>query len=99
MKSNSNTLKNAAVTGSNAQAQRKRKPTQKQQILKHLMEGKSITQAEAFDLYNCWRLAPWISRLRQEGYNILTLDEPNVTNSGIHARYILITEPTPPAAA
>ena len=99
MKSNSDTRQNAAATESKQPAQCKRKPTQKQQILKHLMDGKSITQAEAHKLYNCWRLAPWISRLRQEGYNILTLDEPNITNHGTHARYILVAEPTPPTAA
>jgi len=98
--SNSDTRQNAAATASAQPAQRKHKPTQKQQILKHLMDGKSITQAEAFDLYNCWRLAPVISRLKhKDGYNIDKIDEPNITNSGIHARYILITEPTSPTAA
>ena len=99
MKSNSDPRQNAAVTKSKQPAQCKRKPTQKQLILKHLMDGKSITQAEAFDLYNCWRLAPWICKLRKEGYSIRTIEEPNLQRTGTHARYFLITEPTPPTAA
>jgi hypothetical protein len=101
MKSNSNTLKNAAVTGSNAQAQCKRKPTQKQQILKHLQDyPKGITQAEAARLYNCWRLADVVFRLkREDGYSILTIDEPNKSGHGTHARYVLMSEPTTPLAA
>ena len=100
MKSNSDTRQNAAATASAQPTQCKRKSTQKQLILKHLMDGKSITQAEAFDLYNCWRLAPVISRLKhKDGYNIDKIGEPNVTNNGKHARYFLISEPHHPTAA
>ncbi len=97
---NDNTRNKVAVAGSKQPTQCQRKPTQKQQILNHLKDGKSITQAEAVRLYNCWRLPVVISRLRKEdGYNIKALDEPNVTNNGIHARYVLISEPINPTAA
>lgn len=101
MKSNSNTLKNAAVTGSSAPAQCKHKPTQKQQILKHLQDHKKgITQAEAAQLYNCWRLADVVFRLkREDGFSILTIDEPNKSRHGTHARYVLMAKPISPEAA
>jgi hypothetical protein len=77
------------------------KSTQKQQILKHLQDyPKGITQAEAARLYNCWRLAGVIHRLnRNDGYQIDKRDEPNEQRTGTHARYVLISEPTPPTAA
>lgn len=100
MNSNSDTRQNAAATESAQPAQCKRKPTQKHQVLKHLQEScNGLTQAEAANLYNCWRLAPWICKLRKEGYNIRTIEEPNLQRKGTHARYILIAEPTPPTAA
>ncbi|MBM94332.1 MAG: hypothetical protein CMI09_00555 [Oceanospirillaceae bacterium] len=97
---NDDTHNNAAATESKQLTKCKRKPTQKQQVLKHLQEsGSGLTQAEAANLYNCWRLAPCICRLRKEGHIIDTIEEPNRQRTGTHARYILITEPTPPTAA
>lgn len=100
MKSNSDTQQNAAATESNQPDQCKRKPSQKQLILEHLLSGRSITQAEAAKLYNCWRLADVIHRLkRDDGYKILTLDEPNRQRPGTHARYVLMSGPVTPIAA
>ena len=46
--------------------------TQNQAIAKHLERGKTLTQAQAARLFNCWRLSGRIHDLRRQGYNILT---------------------------
>ena len=98
---NDNTRKNVAVADSKQPSQFMRKLTQKQQVLSHLkmVSGSGMTSLDAIEQYKCTRLAHWIYVLRNEGYNILTIDEPNTTNTGIHARYILISEPINPTAA
>jgi len=66
----------------------------KQQILKHLQaSSRGMTSFDAINQYSCTRLAHYIYALRNEGYNILTIDEPNSERRGTHARYILISEP------
>lgn len=97
MNRNSDTRQNAAATESKRPEQFS-KTTQKMLVLRHLHSA-DITQAEAARLYNCWRLAHWIHVLRNDGYKILTIDEPNSSRSGTHARYVLMSEPTPPTAA
>ena len=66
--------------------------TQEQQILNHLKQGKTISQAEAIDLFNCYRLSAIIQRLRCAGYDIVTHYERNNSGIGRHARYELIKE-------
>jgi len=44
--------------------------TQKQEILKHLQENKTITQRQASRKYGIDRLAPRIHELRNAGHNI-----------------------------
>lgn len=61
--------------------------TQLKQVLAHLKQGKTLSQAEAIDLFNCYRLSAIIKRLRNAGHHIVTHREPNNINGGSHARY------------
>lgn len=61
--------------------------TQHNQILTHLKQGRTISQAEAIQLFNCYCLSSVISRLRKAGHDIVTHYEPNLVNKGTHARY------------
>ena len=63
--------------------------TQLKQVLAHLKQGKTISQAEAIDLFNCYRLSAIIEKLRRQGCDIVTYNEPNLNNKGTHARYEL----------
>ena len=58
-------------------------------ILKYLMEHRSITNAEAVEHLDCYRLGARISELREMGVNIITYREDNVNKSGQHGRYYL----------
>ena len=65
--------------------------SQKQQILEHLKEGRSITPLGALNVYGCFRLSARIYELRQEGYDIKT---ETITKKGRvrdkeYAKYIL----------
>ena len=51
--------------------------TQNEMILSHLLEGKTITPAQAFTDFGCLRLAGRIFELRKEGHNILTFNTHN----------------------
>ena len=62
------------------------------QILSHLKQGKTISQAEAIALCDCFRLASVINKLRRQGFDIVTHNEPNLNGKGTHARYELIGE-------
>ena len=46
--------------------------SQKEQILRHLTKGESITPLQAFAKYCCLRLAARINDLRQDGHHIKT---------------------------
>ena len=59
------------------------------QILNHLKQGKTLSQAEAIQNFDCYRLSAVIQRLRLAGYDIVTHQEPNLNNKGSHARYEL----------
>lgn len=63
------------------------KNNQTKQILAHLKQGKTISQIEAIELCNCYRLSAIIKRLRNAGHNIITHREPNSISNGSHARY------------
>jgi hypothetical protein len=56
--------------------------TQLKQVLAHLKQGKTISQAEAIDLFNCYRLSAIIQRLRNAGYDIVTHNERNKSGIG-----------------
>ena len=51
--------------------------TQNEMILSHLLEGKTITPAQAYADFGCLRLAGRIFELRKEGHNILTFNTHN----------------------
>ena len=61
--------------------------THQTQVLAHLKTGNTITQAEAINLFNCYRLSAVINRLRNLGHEIVTHQEPNHNSNGNHARY------------
>nr|EHZ7523035.1 DNA-binding protein [Acinetobacter baumannii] len=58
-------------------------------ILDYLKQGKTLSQAEAIELCDCYRLSAVIQRLRLLGHNIVTHQEPNLNSKGTHARYEL----------
>lgn len=62
----------------------------KTKVLIHLEQGKSLTQREAIELFNCYRLSAVIYNLRRAGYVIETYTELNDSGIGTHARYELI---------
>ncbi|WP_291357590.1 helix-turn-helix domain-containing protein [Acinetobacter sp. UBA3106] len=66
--------------------------TQLKQVLGHLKQGETISQAEAIDLFDCYRLSAIIQRLRNTGYNIATHNERNKSGIGRHARYELVKQ-------
>lgn len=68
------------------------KNTQLKQVLAYLKQDKTISQAEAIDMFNCYRLSAIIQRLRNMGYPVITHREPNKISTGTHARYELIRE-------
>ncbi|MHA3115702.1 DNA-binding protein [Acinetobacter sp. ANC 4635] len=59
------------------------------QVLNHLKQGKTISQAEAIYHFNCYRLSAVIQRLRKQGHDIVTHNESNLNGKGTHARYEL----------
>ncbi|ENU27948.1 helix-turn-helix domain-containing protein [Acinetobacter modestus] len=63
--------------------------SQIEQVLAHLKQGNTISQAEAINNFNCYRLSAVIKQLRNQGYEIMTRLEPNLKNKGNHARYEL----------
>ncbi len=58
-------------------------------ILDYLKQGKTLSQAEAIEVCDCYRLSAVIQRLRLLGHNIVTHQEPNLNSKGTHARYEL----------
>ena len=63
--------------------------THQTQVLDHLKQGRTISQAEAIRYFDCYRLSAVICRLRKAGYEITKHDERNQNNKGTHARYEL----------
>jgi len=41
-------------------------------IVRHILMGKSITQKMAIEMFNHYRLAVVIDRMRKAGYNVVT---------------------------
>ena len=62
------------------------------QIKKYMEDHGSITQIEAVNEFNCYRLSARIHDLRKIGVKIETKNERNKNNSGTHARYFLIKD-------
>lgn len=64
-------------------------------VLNHLKIYGSISQMEAVEYYNLYRLGSVIFALRKRGYDIKTEDVPFTSQYGIkgtYARYYLIGE-------
>lgn len=61
-------------------------------ILDYLKQGKTLSQAEAIELCDCYRLSAVIERLRKQGFEIVTHNEKNLNSKGTHARYELYGE-------
>ena len=59
------------------------------QVLAHLKNGKTLSQAEAIHHFDCYRLSAVIDRLRKQGFDIVTHNESNLNGRGTHARYEL----------
>jgi Ni/Co efflux regulator RcnB len=62
--------------------------TKIEQVLQHLKEGNSITQREAAEKYNSWRLGDVIFKLRRRGYEIEDLNAGKEN----YSRYKLVTK-------
>ena len=66
---------------------------QTQTVLKYLQtHKKGLTSMKAFWLWRITRLSAKIYDLREKGYHIVTLKEPNTFTSGTHGRYVLLQE-------
>lgn len=63
--------------------------SQKILILNHLKQGHTLSQAEAINLFMCYRLSAIIKSLRNDGYDIVTHKVKNLLNHASHARYEL----------
>lgn len=59
------------------------------EILEYLKTGKELTARKAMTELNCYSLTSAISRLRKQGYNIVSRKEPNIIKQGWHAVYTL----------
>lgn len=47
-------------------------PSQKEMVITHLKENKTINPLQSLDMFGCFRLAAVIFELKQDGYTILT---------------------------
>lgn len=66
--------------------------SQEKQILAHMKQGKEITQKDAINLFNCYRLSDRIFTLRKS-HEIKTVLTPNASGRGSYATYsINLTE-------
>lgn len=64
--------------------------SQNKKILNYMRNDKhGITNRDAVRRFECYRLSGRIFDLRQDGYNIVTIREPNDDGIGTHARYVL----------
>lgn len=63
--------------------------SQERKVLDYLIEHGSITQREAAERLNCWRLAGRIHRLRSDNVEIITVLMENQGGGGNHAKYII----------
>ena len=61
--------------------------SQNQMILEHMQKNGSITQAEAINLFGCYRLGARIWELKQAGHKISRIMETAQNRYGIPVRY------------
>lgn len=71
-----------------------RQATQKQVVLKELMEhtADGVTAWDMITNYRITRLSSYICTLKKEGYNIRKVDEP-MDNGGHYSRYFYVGGP------
>lgn len=70
------------------------KRSQTETVLRYLRtHRKGLTSMKAFWLFRITRLSAKIFDLRERGFVIQTIMEPNTFCSGNHGRYVLIKEP------
>lgn len=60
----------------------KKRPTQKQMVLKHLQSGKPITSIDAIHRYGITRLAAIIGFLKNDGHKIAATYKTQKKNKG-----------------
>tara|TARA_R100000329_G_C7539860_1_gene190566 strand:- start:451 stop:663 length:213 start_codon:yes stop_codon:yes gene_type:complete len=65
------------------------KKSQKARILEHLKSGKTITPIDALNDFGCMRLADVIFRLKNDGWDIATIDTKSA-NGKRFASYKLV---------
>ncbi len=46
--------------------------SKQQQVEQHLLSGKTLTQEQSRKLFNDWRLAAIVKRIRAKGINVMT---------------------------
>lgn len=62
--------------------------TKMQQITKHLETRRSITSLEAIKYYGATRLSDIIFKLRNKGYNIVSMNEDTKDRNGNRCSYV-----------
>tara|TARA_B100001939_G_scaffold114803_1_gene99288 strand:+ start:877 stop:1194 length:318 start_codon:yes stop_codon:yes gene_type:complete len=63
------------------------KKTKKQKIKEHLELGNGITQKDAIELFNAYRLSAVIFDLKRDGMKIETIDKSHVNADGQNIRF------------
>ena len=70
-----------------------KKASKTQQIMTHLLKGKSLNQAQAARLFGAWRLSGIIFVLRKRGFEIETLAATKGIYKGF-GNYVMKKTPT-----
>ena len=65
----------------------KKKKTQVEKVLNHLIKFGTITSWEAIQTYRITRLSDKIYLLRKKGINISTIDSSNINQEGIKTEF------------
>ena len=63
--------------------------SQKAAILKYMLDSNSISQAEAAEMFGCWRLGARCYDLREDGIKVETEMVTNIKTGKRFARYYL----------
>lgn len=65
-----------------------KKETQKRLILRYLRSGRSLTQLQALNMFNCMRLARVVHQLKKEGHPIKSEIISTLTHKHVAKYYI-----------
>lgn len=60
--------------------------SQRERVLQYMKQGHSISQKEAIEMFGAYRLSSIIYRIREEGYNVITVPTKDKVG-GIYATY------------